>query len=288
MADLAHNRVYLCGCLEGLRQLSDGSVPLVFVDPPAKLKDQNRVSDRAYLSWATEWLSEIFRVLTPMGTLWLAARDHNAAELKILMQHDIGFHFQNWIIWYDTFGPHCKRRFAPSHTHLFQMTRDARKFTFNADDPKVRIPLARQTRYQDKRANAKSRLPDNTWLFSRTPGRFNERQGEHCPMPELLLGRIIRTSSNPGELVLDPFAGNGTALVTAKKLGREYLGFDISEPRQRRAEFRLRNCSPWDPLVGESPSDYTEKLFDETDAAPEEKLEDGLMLDPLQTKDKCP
>ena len=60
-------------------------------------------------------------------------------------------------------------------------------------------------------------------------GTFKERAGWHgCQMPEQLLGRIIRVCSNPGELVLDPFAGSGTTLVVAKKLGRRYLGFELS------------------------------------------------------------
>ena len=60
-------------------------------------------------------------------------------------------------------------------------------------------------------------------------GTFKERTGHPCQMPEAVLERIIRVSSNPGDLVLDPFAGSGTTLATARKLGRRYLGIELSE-----------------------------------------------------------
>src|SRR5438105_2190434 len=112
--------------------------------------------------------------------------------------------------------------------------------------------------YADGRANAKGRLPDdtwilrpqdaahsfdsdeNTWYFPRVCGTFKERAGFHgCQMPEQLLARIIRVSSNPGDLVLDPFAGSGTTLVVAKKLGRRWLGFEVSANYAAQVQARL-------------------------------------------------
>jgi site-specific DNA-methyltransferase (adenine-specific) len=160
------------------------------------------------------------------------------------------------------------------------MVKDPRKFTFNARDPAIRVPSARQLVYADKRANPKGRLPDDTWIiqgnwpenewvlrpqdlpegfradgdtwyFARVCGTFNERTGWHgCQMPEQLLGRIIRASSNEGDLVLDPFAGSGTTLAVAKKLGRRFLGFEISADYTKRARTRLDKIKPGDPLDG--------------------------------------
>src|SRR6202007_242557 len=112
----------------------------------------------------------------------------------------------------------------------------------------IRVPSARQLVYADRRAHPTGRLPDGTWIlrpqdlldgfnasedtwyFPRVCGTFKERAGWHgCQMPEQLLGRIIRACSHEGDLVLDPFAGSGTTLAVAKKLGRHFLGFELSE-----------------------------------------------------------
>jgi site-specific DNA-methyltransferase (adenine-specific) len=161
----------------------------------------------------------------------------------------------------------CTKKFSRSHTHLFYFVKDARRFTFNASA--VRVPSARQLVYADARADAGGRLPDNTWIlrpqdlpqgfqpdedtwyFSRVCGTFKERAGWHgCQMPEQLLGRIVRACSDPGEVVLDPFAGSGTTLAVAKKLGRRWLGFDVSPAYVERIRARLDAAAEGQPLEG--------------------------------------
>ena len=91
----------------------------------------------------------------------------------------------------------------------------------------------------------------DTWYFPRVCGTFKERRGFHgCQMPEQLLGRIIKACSNEGDLVLDPFAGSGTTLAVAKKLGRKYLGCEISNEYVTEANKRLAKIAPGDPLNG--------------------------------------
>jgi site-specific DNA-methyltransferase (adenine-specific) len=181
-------------------------------------------------------------ILKPTGTFWLAIGDEYAAELKMIAK-SLGFRCRSWVIWYYTFGVNCKKNFSRSHTHLFHFVKDDKNYTFNASD--IGVPSARATIYKDKRANPAGRLPDNTWILRpqeiemsplddvayvpRVAGTHKERQGFHgCQMPELLMERIIRVSSNPGDLVLDPFSGSATTLAVAKKLGRQFVGFDIS------------------------------------------------------------
>ncbi len=123
--------------------------------------------------------------------------------------------------------------------------------------------------YADRRANPVGRLPDDTWIlrpqdfpdgfaadedtwyFPRVCGTFKERTGWHgCQMPEQLLGRIIRGCSNEQDLVLDPFAGSGTTLAVAKKLGRRFVGFELSEQYVLRVKDRLAKARVGDPLEG--------------------------------------
>jgi site-specific DNA-methyltransferase (adenine-specific) len=268
-------------CIAGLKKLADGTVDLAFADPPFNIgykydEYNDALESEKYLDWSRQWLGEVVRVLKPDGTFWLAIGDEYAAELKVLLTKELKMHCRSWVVWYYTFGVNCKTNFSRSHTHLFYMVKNPKSFTFNADSPALRIPSARQLVYGDKRANPKGRLPDNTWIlcpqdwirrpqdipesflpiedtwyYSRVCGTFKERTGWHtCQMPERLLGRIIEACSNPGELVLDPFAGSGTTLAVAKKLGRRYLGFELSGQYAEQTKLRLQSIKPGDPLEG--------------------------------------
>lgn len=95
-------------------------------------------------------------------TFWLAIGDENAAELKVECQK-IGFHCRSWVIWYYTFGVNCTRNFSRSHVHLFHFVKDPGDFVFQSHEN--RIPSARQLVYNDKRANPRGRLPDDTWII---------------------------------------------------------------------------------------------------------------------------
>jgi DNA modification methylase len=115
---------------------------------------------------------------------------------------------------------------------------------------------------------------EDTWYFPRVAGTFKEREGFHgCQMPEQLLGRIIRCCSHPGDVVLDPFSGSATTLVVAKKLGRRYLGFDLSQQYVDRGSERLAAVQPGDALVGSA---------EPTMSAPSTK--DGRRLDEKSTQ----
>lgn len=275
MTGLGINQVHCGDCLELLERIEPGTVDLAFADPPFNIGYkydvyEDRRSRREYLDWSRRWISNVSVVLKPTGTFWLAIGDEYAAELKLIAQDEAGFHCRSWVIWYYTFGVNCFRGFSRSHTHLFHFVKDPACFTFNGENPAVRVLSARQLVYRDGRANPKGRLPDNTWIFrpqdappsgfapshdtwyfSRVAGTFREREGFHgCQMPEQLLGRIIRISSHPQDLVLDPFAGSGTTLVVAKKLGRRWLGIELSSHYVRRIRLRLKAAQTGDPLDG--------------------------------------
>jgi DNA modification methylase len=266
------NRLYNEDCIAGLGRLSAGSVDLAFADPPFNIGYEydvyrDRHGPAQYLDWTRRWGEAVRRVLKPAGTFWLAIGDEYAAELKLIFQNDLGLTCRNWVIWYYTFGVNCTKKFSRSHAHLFYFVKDPKQFTFNADA--VRVPSARQLVYADARADARGRLPDDTWVlrpqdlpdgfqpdedtwyFARVCGTFKERAGWHgCQMPEQLLGRIIKACSNPNDLILDPFAGSGTTLAAAKKLGRRWVGFEMSPNYAERIETRLAAIQEGQPLDG--------------------------------------
>lgn len=270
---LTKNTIHQGDCVALLNEIDKESVDLVFADPPFNIGYEYDVYDDTkqageYLTWCQKWIRGVYRALKPNGTFWLAIGDEYAAELKLESQK-AGFHCRSWVIWYYTFGVNCVNGFSRSHTHLFHFIKDPKKFTFNRFNPQIRVKSARQLVYADNRANPNGRLPDNTWIirpqdapqsfspshdtwyFARVAGTFKEREGFHgCQMPEQLLARIIRASSHPQDLVLDPFGGSGTTLSVAKKLGRQWMGFELSTEYSKYIAERLETTAIGDSIDG--------------------------------------
>lgn len=271
-------------CIDGMKSMPAGSVDLVFADPPFNIGYkydvyEDKMAAEDYLSWSHNWMSAAFQALKPDGTFWLAIGDDFAAELKIEAQK-VGFHCRSWVIWYYTFGVNCKNKFTRSHTHLFHFVKDQDNFTFESNELDNRVPSARMLVYNDKRGNPKGRLPDDTWIippsnidetfalrpqdledcflpnesdwyFPRVAGTFKERAGFHgCQMPEQLLGRIIRTCSKENDVVMDPFSGSASTLIVAKKLRRQFVGFELSEEYAKAGTERLESTNADDELTG--------------------------------------
>jgi DNA modification methylase len=251
-------------CVSLLAEQPEASVDLAFADPPFNIGyEYDRYDDRRaraeYLAWTESWLRAVRRVLKPSASFFVAIGDEYAAEIKVRLD-ELGLQMRNWIVWHYTFGVNCTKKFNRSHAHILYYAVDAGHCTFNADE--VRVPSARQTTYADRRANPKGKLPDDTWVLrpqeeercfrpdmdtwyvARVCGTFKERIDHPCQMPEAVLERIIRVSSRPGDLVLDPFAGSGTTLAVAKRLGRRYLGIEWSPQYAAQVRRRLEAITP--------------------------------------------
>ena len=258
------NDLLIGDCLRILPNLPEHSFDLIFADPPFNIGyEYDQYNDKRskddYLEWSNLWLSSIRRLLKPSGSFWLAIGDEYVAELKIKIDAQ-GLSLRNWIVWHYTFGVSCTKKFNRSHAHLLYYVVNPKKFTFNAQS--VRVPSARQTTYNDKRANPNGKLPDDTWILRpqederfflpksdtwhvpRVCGTFKERSDHPCQMPEAVLERILKVTTNPGDLVLDPFAGSGTTLAVAKRLGRDFLGIELSEQYGMKIKSRLNIDQP--------------------------------------------
>lgn len=250
--------ILLGDCVARMSELPAKSVDVVFADPPYNLQlagalhrpDQSLVdavddewdrfeSFEAYDAFTRAWLLAARRVLKPDGTLWVIGSYHNIFRVGAILQ-DLGFWILNDVVWRKTNPmPNFKgRRFQNAHETLIWAGRDAgtKKYTFNYDALKV--------------FNEDTQMRSD-WLIPICSGgeRLKGEDGgkvHPTQKPEGLLHRILLASSNPGDVVLDPFFGTGTTGAVAKRLGRRFLGIERDASYAAAAEARIAAIEPWD------------------------------------------
>jgi site-specific DNA-methyltransferase (adenine-specific) len=210
----------------------------------------------AYLTMMTPRLFELHRVLKPTGSLYLHCDPSASHYLKLLLDWVFGqANFRNEIVWGYKGGGRSRKSFARKHDIILYYTKSG-SWTFNADD--ILVERTNQTWFTDedgkrywlkfgKRYYLKTdgKTPEDWWAdIDPLHGPYRERLGYPTQKPLALLDRIVRASSNPGDIVLDPFCGSGTTLVAAQSLGRRWVGIDASEDAVSIASKRLRDTFP--------------------------------------------
>lgn len=232
-------------CIKILNKVRKPFADLIFADPPFNIgykydKYKDTRKKEHYVNWSSDWMSACWNLLKPHGSFYIAIGDEHAADIKKIAD-DLNLYMRNWLIWHYSFGQQMKNKFSRSHTHILYFVKDKKNFTFN--DGLVRIISDRQKKYNDKRANPEGKMPDDVWdEYPRICGTFKERTNFPCQMPESLLARIIRFSSNEDDWVLDPFSGSGTTCLVAKKLKRKFTGIEISKKYANQSRKRLQQA----------------------------------------------
>ena len=174
------NKVYQGDCVGRLAKIDAGSVDLAFADPPFNIgyeydEYRDKVGEKKYAEWTCKWMQGCVDVLKPDGSFYVAIGDEFAAQVR-LIGRDLGLHLRNWIVWYYTFGQSTTRKFGRSHTHIFYFVRDSREFYF--DDKSIRVLSDRQKEYNDRRANAAGKVPDDVWSIMSGPSGVYQWQGD--------------------------------------------------------------------------------------------------------------
>jgi len=255
--------------IDQLRKLPDASIDLIYIDPPfnsnrtyevfwgeSKEKrsfDDRHESTRAYIEFMRPRCVELARVLKKTGSIYYHCDWHASHYVKIMLDQIFGeHHFRNEIVWcYTGPGSPAMRQFMRKHDVIFWYSNSRDEWTFNADA--VRIPHNPKTKANykpgligsgfaeaDHLIHKKGKVPEDWWQMAIAP-RGKEYLGYPTQKPLALLDRIIKASSNPNDIVLDAFCGCGTALVAAQKLGRQWIGIDISPTACRVMAKRLRD-----------------------------------------------
>jgi len=223
--------------LEALKKLPDESVDLIATDPPYNLgKDYGYSIDykewNDYTLFTELWLNEAQRVLKKSGSLYVFMGVRFISKLFLLLE-ERHFVFNGWVTWHYTQGMGRKKGFSPRHEDILYFSKSS-NFTFNLDD--IRIPQ----KYFRKRNNMLGANPGDVWQFSHIHYSNPERQPHPTQKPLALMERIIKASSNKGDVVLDPFVGSGTTCVAANALGRKWIGIDNNPDYIELAKKRIK------------------------------------------------
>ena len=248
------SRVLVGDCIEQMNKLPEVSVDLIFADPPYNLQlngdlsrpDQTKVdgvneswdkfsSISEYDLYTKQWLIAARRILKPNGTIWVIGSYHNIFRLGYILQ-DLNFWMLNDIIWRKVNPmPNFRgRRFTNAHETLIWASKtSSSKYTFN---------------YEAMKSLNGDLQMRSDWLIPICTGdeRLKDRDGKKVhptQKPENLLTRVIMSSSNIGDIVLDPFFGTGTTGAVAKKLGRNFIGIEQNANYAIEAQKRINSVN---------------------------------------------
>lgn len=228
-------------CLTVLPTLARESIDLIVADPPYNIGFDYGFGPKAdrrkdYDIWCERWIGWCYRALRPGGSFWIISGQEHGADIDLAMQR-AGLIIRNRITWHETFGVYCHNKFGRTSRPIYYAVK-GKGFTFNRGA--VTVPSARQEKYGDRRAAPGGKIMGDVWTISRVCGTFKERvDGVPTQLPEELVRRIVGVSSNPGDTVLDPFAGSGTIPAVAADMGRKAVGIELNPEYAAIAETRL-------------------------------------------------
>ncbi len=252
------NRIYLGDNLPILQSLPTESIDLIYIDPPFNtgkiqsrtqlqtLRNENgdrtgfagrryettRLGSRGYVDIFDDYLAfleprlvEAVRLLKPNGSLYFHIDYREVHYCKVLLDAIFGREcFLNEIIWAYDYGGRTRRKWPPKHDNILWYAKDPQHYTFNREEVD-RIPYMAPSLVGKEKAT-RGKLPTDTWWHTIVPTNSREKTGYPTQKPMGILRRIILASSNPGDIVLDFFAGSGTTGAACLELNRQFILVD--------------------------------------------------------------
>jgi site-specific DNA-methyltransferase (adenine-specific) len=239
----------VCGdAVKIMKKIPDNSIDMTFADPPFNLnKKYNNYNDKKigeeYINWCKEWLTEMVRITKPTGSILV----HNIPKWLIYFANylnKIAF-FKHWITW-DSMSAPLGKTLLPAHYGILFYTKSQKGFKFNElRSPHKKCPRCNEMikDYGGKKnqINPLGTLLSDVWTDIHRIRHKNRRDEHPCQLPEPLLERLILMTTGENDIVLDPFVGTGTTALTAKRLGRHFIGIDIDPKYKSIIEKKLKN-----------------------------------------------
>ena len=226
--------------LEVMKKMKSGCVDLIFADAPYNIgKDFGNNKDSwdsisSYIEWCKQWIDECMRILSDNGTMYFMTATQHMPYLDVYVSEK--YNVLCRIIWsYDSSGVQSKKIYGSLYEPILMINKSPRStYTFNYNDILVEAKTGSVRKLIDYRKDPPQpyntqKVPGNVWDFSRVRFKMDEYENHPTQKPEALLERIIRASSNEGDIVFDPFSGSFTTSAVAVKIGRIAIGVDMNE-----------------------------------------------------------
>lgn len=226
-------------CFQVMKQMRSKSVNLIFADSPYNIgKDFGNNQDKwdsveSYVEWCKNWIDECMRILKDDGTMYFMTATQHMPYLDVYVSEK--YNVLCRIVWsYDSSGVQSKKLFGSLYEPILMINKNSNAdYIFNCEDILVEAKTGAQRKLIDYRKNPPQpyntrKVPGNVWDFSRVRYKMDEYENHPTQKPESLLERIVRASSNEGDIVFDPFSGSFTTSAVAVKLNRIAIGIDLN------------------------------------------------------------
>lgn len=253
------HRIIWGDAISQLDLIPNESVDLIFIDPPYNIGKKFATtndkwdSDEQYLEWCYTWLDLCVNKLKSNGSMYVMTSTQFMPYFDIYLRKKLTI--LSRIIWeYDSSGVQAKKYYGSLYEPILFCVKDKNKYTFNSNDILIEAKTGSQRKLIDYRKPIPTpyntqKVPGNVWKFNRVRFRMEEFENHPTQKPIALLERIIKASSNIGDLILDPFSGTFTTSFVAQSLGRKSVGIEIAEDYVKIGLRRLNICDTVDGIT---------------------------------------
>lgn len=248
------NSLLYCGdALEFMKKIDAPLLDLTVTSPPYNIgkEYEENLPLEEYLDWSKNWISEVHRLTKDQGAFWLnigyleVPDKGKAVPIPYLLWDKTDFYLIQEVIWNYGAGVAGRKFFSPRNEKLLWYVKDRENYTFNLDDVRDKnVKYPNQKKNGKLKCNPLGKNPTDVWQIPKVTSGANRSSSERMPHPAqfpiALIDRVMKASSNAGELVLDPFVGSGTSAIVALSNKRKFIGFEINEGYCELAANRIR------------------------------------------------
>lgn len=234
--------IYNGDCLELMKKIKHTAVDLTVTSPPYNIgkEYEKPLPINDYIEWCRGWIDEIHRITKDDGTFWLNVgylempEKVKALPIPYLLWDKTNFYMIQEVIWNYGAGVAGRKFFSPRNEKLLWYVKDKDNYKFNLDDIRDKnVKYPNQKKNGKLKCNPLGKNPSDVWQIPKVTSGANRSSKERTPhpaqFPMALIERVIKGSSNEGDVVLDPFLGSGTAALVALANKRKFIGFDIDK-----------------------------------------------------------